>query len=140
MPVKPGQKMGPWGTWDEHGRVCRKCEEYKPWEEYHANKRTPHGKATQCKACIREKSKQYWYTKRTHHKGDLYVMLCGPYFKVGRSVDPERRRREMEVHNPHPVVLHRVLKNSAHLEGELLEFMHQEAEHHRGEWFKRREL
>jgi len=135
MPTKEGQTIGPWGAWDAAGRVCRECSEYRPWSEYHKAAGSTHGHATRCKECRQRKSKQDWAAKRTHHVGDLYVMTCGPYFKVGRSIDPERRRNEMEVHNPYPVALHRVLVGEAHLESELLDFMKQEASHHRGEWF-----
>lgn len=67
----------------------------------------------------------------------IYVVKCGPYFKVGIAQHPDRRLRAMQVGSPFKIkrILTRTIKKylatgvEAHIHGLLAEFSH------RGEWF-----
>ena len=42
---------------DEHGRVCTKCLQYKPWDEFFASNKTATKKQSECKKCKHENKK-----------------------------------------------------------------------------------
>jgi len=46
--------------YDNEGRVCRKCENYKPYSSFHKHKLCPNGYNTICKTCRKPISKQLW--------------------------------------------------------------------------------
>ena len=91
------------------------------------------GESTQCKSCAgRQSGRLGMYTQ--HSEGDLYVVRCGRYFKVGASKDVERRIRDLQASNPMKLEL------LYHGVGEACDeamwhavFAHR---HHRHEWFK----
>lgn len=71
-------------------------------------------------------------------KGDLYVIRCGPYYKIGHSDNPERRLKDMRSANPYPFTIHRLLRGQGDTEPEVLDLLKTLApeSYHRGEWFK----
>ena len=63
-----------------------------------------------------------------------YLMRCGDFIKIGRSVEPERRRLMFQVGNPLKITIIATLPF-----GELYErHLHNRfaAQHHRDEWFR----
>lgn len=73
--------------------------------------------------------------KKTHNNGDhLYLMSCGPYTKIGRSSNVDKRLASIKASCPYPVELISVFENEGFMEHEL----HQKFadKHHSGEWFK----
>jgi hypothetical protein len=42
---------------DEHGQECRHCGEFRPWEEFKADRRLPSGYTTLCKDCYNTRAR-----------------------------------------------------------------------------------
>lgn len=54
-PLKPNRRL----HIDEEGRVCTRCDEYKPWSEFYRIKHdTFDGYRSKCKVCHREEEKK----------------------------------------------------------------------------------
>jgi len=123
--------------YDDNGRICNRCEEYKTWDNYHkqgSNSRSPHGKHAICKQC---RSKAYVHVPRTAHReqeGDLYMLECAGYYKIGITTNLESRLKHYETHNPHPVTVVKVWPGRADLERDVHDMLG--AFHHKGEWFQ----
>ena len=98
-----------------------------------AGSRLVAGGSTQCKSCAgRQSGRRGMYTR--HSEGDLYVIRCGRYFKVGASKDVERRVRDLQASNPLKIELVYHGKDEACDEALWhAVFAHR---HHRNEWFK----
>jgi hypothetical protein len=54
----PRAKFFSWEFYDELGRVCTKCKEYKLYSEYHKHKECRNGYNTVCKPCRKPLSKK----------------------------------------------------------------------------------
>lgn len=52
-----------WGSWDTFGRVCRACNQYKSWDNFHRHSSLPNGYNSVCKTCRKPKSQENWKTK-----------------------------------------------------------------------------
>lgn len=63
-----------------NGRICTKCGEYKPLENFYKDKRGKHGRSPRCKNCAKEKVSEF----RKSEKGKEYVKQ---YRKIYRE-DP----------------------------------------------------
>lgn len=72
--------------------------------------------------------------KKTHHKGKhLYFIRSGPYVKIGRTDNINKRLTQLQAMNPHEIRLVNYYENKGELEHTLHEnFKHF---HHQGEWF-----
>lgn len=55
---------------DNDGRVCSKCQVWKPWSEYHRNRDGPNGYCSHCKDC-RSVSRKQWRENETEHRTRL---------------------------------------------------------------------
>ncbi|PFG07164.1 hypothetical protein [Bacillus sp. es.034] len=42
------------------GKLCTKCQGWKPFEEYHKKKTTPDGYQFHCKECVKHYKKKYY--------------------------------------------------------------------------------
>ena len=45
---------------DTDGRECNKCGDYKPWSEFTRNSRGPRGRRSECRACRKAYSAEYY--------------------------------------------------------------------------------
>lgn len=74
-------------------------------------------------------------TDQDSHPGFVYVIRCGPYFKIGRTSKVERRMVQLGVQMPHPIeiVWTKHVSNMCVAE----KFLHEMFSHKRmnGEWF-----
>lgn len=70
----------------------------------------------------------------------LYIIICGDFFKIGISLNPQARLSGIQTGNPNPCYLYRVWKprHAASIERQ----MHKRFKHHQisGEWFSRKIL
>ena len=67
----------------------------------------------------------------------LYVFQCGPYMKVGITIDLDKRKAGIETHNPFKI-RRRLWRRFPRKHVRFVEgFVHKELRerHHRGEWF-----
>lgn len=119
---------------DEWGRTCRKCEQYKIWDDYHKHSECVNGRNTICKECRQIESKEAWAPHRKQKEGDLYMVECLGYYKIGIAIDVKERISNMQTGNPFPIRLVKTWPGRADLEREVHEMLDQY--HHRGEWFK----
>ena len=53
---------------EKQGKVCKKCGEWKPLEEYHKNKNIKDRRSSQCKECAKRQSKQHYQNNKEHCK------------------------------------------------------------------------
>ena len=44
---------------EKQGKICTKCGEWKPLEEYHKNKNCKDGRLSTCRECKKEQNKQW---------------------------------------------------------------------------------
>jgi hypothetical protein len=50
--------------------------------------------------------------RRPDRKGVVYLLRCGEYYKIGKSVNSERRYRELRIQLPEkPVLIHKIQTN-----------------------------
>jgi hypothetical protein len=57
--------------WDEAGRTCTKCKEYKLWSEFRRRKEVPSGHTSSCKACRNESYSQKERDRRIQSLYDI---------------------------------------------------------------------
>lgn len=62
--LKPLAKKWTRAARDKDGKVCRQCDAYKPYEEFHVEKRASDGKQTACKMCVNEDRRR----RRAHER------------------------------------------------------------------------
>ena len=68
--------------------------------------------------------------------GVIYLIRCGPYFKIGKTTDPDSRYPRLEIQLPHrPVILHEIQTDNVDLAER---YWHQRFASKRlnGEWFE----
>ena len=72
--------------------------------------------------------------KQLHTKGKhLYFIQCGPYIKIGRADQIQKRLGQLRAMNPYEVTLVRYIENAGHLEHHYHEVFKEH--HYKGEWF-----
>jgi hypothetical protein len=53
---------------DENGKVCRGCEEYKPYTEYYVDRSAKDGKQTRCGSCQSKAGRESYKRKQLDRK------------------------------------------------------------------------
>lgn len=48
---------------DNKGRICRKCETFKPWDKFDRKSDGLNGRHSQCKLCIGKFKRKWWKKK-----------------------------------------------------------------------------
>ena len=72
------------GTEKTEGKVCTKCGEWKPLDEYNKHKLGKYGRQSKCRECQKE------YKKQWHQNNKEY---CKEYGKQWRGNNPEYRKQ-----------------------------------------------
>ena len=97
-------------------RLCSCCQEFLPHSDYYA---FSDGRLrTQCKGCY--KARQGTKSEPSETPDALYVMSCSilpGVLKIGRSADPEARRKEMQASQPYFAELVATFPRKGHIEG-----------------------
>ena len=86
------------------------------------------GLATKCHRCSGKANGRIGLNSQARSK-PCYFIRTGDYVKIGSSNDPERRLKDLESSNPHPLSIEYIDEDEV--------FWHRvfEHKHHRGEWF-----
>lgn len=110
-------------------KVCPGCGENKPADEFYRKADRPDGLYDYCKPCTDERYKQYYQRKkrgiqrrmkqktrvalRPAEPGFVYLAYMEPnYYKIGKSVDPERRIASIDAFLPIEVRLVHSIKTN----------------------------
>lgn len=54
--------------WDNEGRVCTRCGEWKPWESFPKAKTCVTGFRSYCKVCKNTQTSGYYYANKSKHR------------------------------------------------------------------------
>lgn len=138
-------------------RRCSDCEEVKPLDDFVKDPKRKYGYDCRCKTChtkrlllrkqlpevrrryavySRAYSRKKYSSNRQPQPGDVYIIQFDRFFKIGRSVDPDRRLKEINGFLPvRAILLHRIKSDDA-IRAELQ--LHDRFSDRRtnGEWFE----
>ena len=130
-------------------KVCFRCNELVPLEDFYDNQHGKHGKHSWCKVCVRRQAAR---ARQTHkscseaatrsseeftvtqelHPDSLYIMenprIPGE-IKIGRSRDPEERAKQLCAGNNYRMVVKRTYGEKGFLE----KTIHKKLKRRRGE-------
>lgn len=129
---------------------CPKCGITKPADSFPKNSTETDGLHTWCRTCCSRSFEEYYYRgqvakkrvrkkviihREIDHHGCIYLFRTGPYYKLGKSVNPELRFRGLQMMIPYPVefVCSMAVDDMDAVELELHEKFAEKC--HRGEWF-----
>lgn len=89
------------------------------------------GESIQCQSCSGKQNGRL--SLNAQAKRHLYIVSCGPYFKIGSSDDPDRRIDDLRTANPFPIITECIYLDQGYKEPLLHAYFKQY--HHWGEWY-----
>lgn len=77
-----------------------------------------------------------WLGEKEECTSGVYVVRCGEYYKIGSSVDINRRLNDFRISNPYDIELVIAIVSDFGIELESQLQNHFKNKKHRGEWYK----
>ncbi|MBU8732044.1 hypothetical protein KM915_18480 [Cytobacillus oceanisediminis] len=107
------------------GKLCTKCKEWKPFEEYHKKKTTPDGYQFHCKECVKKYKRKHYesnrkeiITKTKQYKIENYDRMSEArketdrkYYQENKETILEKQRKYIEENHEH---VKEIKRNSYH--------------------------